>query len=373
MAQTQTHPAQSTAAGPQPRPGILELSPYVGGEGRMAQGQVPVRLASNENPRGCSPLARDAYKKAADDLHRYPDGAANALRAAIAEKYGFAAAQIVCGAGSDELINLITRAYAGPGDEVVHSAHGFLMYSVAAKGVGATPVSVPEKDLTTDIDAVIAAVNHKTKIIMLANPNNPTGSLLPASEIERLVKAVPQNVIIVLDAAYAEYVEDESYEAGARFVAHHPNVVMLRTFSKVHGLAALRLGWGYFPPAMADVINRLRGPFNTSVPAQLAGIAALSDDEFVRATVEKNSRERARLSTALQQLGVKPAPSAGNFLLVEFGDHAEDIRLALKDRGIFVRQMGAYGLPRHLRITVGLKLENDQLLEALDAILHKAQ
>lgn len=356
---------------PQPRPGILDLTPYVGGEGRLAQGIVPVRLASNENPRGCSPLARDAYKAASEDLHRYPDGAANALRNAIAEKYALPVEQIVCGAGSDELINLLTRAYAGAGDEVIHSAHGFLMYSVAATAVGATPVPVPEKNLTADIDAIIAAVTPRTRIIMLANPNNPTGSLLPAQEIARLVAGVPSHVLVVLDAAYAEYVEDADYEAGASFVAAHGNVVMLRTFSKVHGLAALRLGWGYFPPAVADVVNRLRGPFNTSVPAQAAGIAALSDDAFVEATVEKNSRERARLAEALLQLGLTPAPSAGNFLLVEFGDAAEAIRLELKDRGIFIRQMGAYGLPRHLRVTVGLKAENDKLLDALEDILQK--
>lgn len=354
---------------PQPRPGILDLSPYVGGEGRLAANVMPVRLASNENPRGCSPLARAAYLAAADDLNRYPDGNATALRRAIAEKHNLPAEQIVCGAGSDQLISLVMRAYAGPGDEVVHSRHGFLMYSVAAKAVGAVPVAVDEKQLTTDIDAVIAAVTPKTKIIMLANPNNPTGSLLPAEAIARLVSKVPSHVVIVLDAAYAEYVEDAAYNAGERFVAAHANVVMLRTFSKAHGLAALRLGWGYFPPAIADVINRLRGPFNVSVPAQAAGIAALSDEEFVAATVEKNSRERTRLAQALDRLGFGVTPSAGNFLLVDFGARAEAIRLELKGRGIFVRQMGAYELPRHLRITVGLKVDNDQLIEALEEIL----
>lgn len=358
-----------SATAPQPRPGILDLSPYVGGEGRMAAGVTPVRLASNENPRGCSPLARAAYLAAADDLNRYPDGNATALRAAIAQKYSLPADQIVCGAGSDQLISMIMRGYAGPSDEVVHSRHGFLMYSVAAKAVGAKPVAVNEKQLTTDIDGIIAAVTDKTKIIMLANPNNPTGSLLPESEIARLIAKVPPHVVIVLDAAYAEYVEDGSYNAGEKFVASHANVVMLRTFSKVHGLAALRLGWGYFPPAMADAMNRLRGPFNVSVPAQAAGIAALSDDDFVEATVEKNTRERARLAQALDQLGLGVNPSAGNFLLVDFGSRAEAIRLALKERGIFVRQMGAYELPQHLRITVGLKVDNDQLIEALQDIL----
>ena len=358
-----------SATAPQPRPGILDLSPYIGGEGRLAQGVTPIRLASNENPRGCSPLARAAYMAAADDLNRYPDGNASALRHAIADKYSLPFEQIVCGAGSDELIALIMRAYAGVGDEVIHSRHGFLMYSVAAKAVGATPVAVDEANLTTDVDAIIKAVTPKTKIILIANPNNPTGSLLPEDDIARLVAKVPSNVVVVLDAAYAEYVEDGSYNAGEKFVAGHDNVVMLRTFSKVHGLAALRLGWGYFSIPMADVINRLRGPFNVSVPAQAAGIAALSDDDFVAATVEKNSRERTRLAQTLDQLGLGVHPSAGNFLLVDFGARAEAIRLALKDRGIFVRQMGAYELPRHLRITVGLKADNDQLIEALEEIL----
>lgn len=355
--------------GPQPRPGILDLAPYIGGEGRLAQGVVPVRLASNENPRGCSPLARAAYMAAADDLNRYPDGTASGLRHAIADKYALPFDQIICGAGSDELIALILRAYAGPGDEVIHSRHGFLMYSVASRAVGATPVAVDEKNLCTDISAIIAAVTDKTKVIMLANPNNPTGSLLPATEIARLVDAVPSHVVIVLDAAYAEYVEDPSYNDGSRFVAGHENVVMLRTFSKVHGLAALRLGWGCFPPAIADVINRLRGPFNVSVPAQAAGIAALSDDDFVAATVEKNTRERGRLAVALEEMRLGIVPSAGNFLLVHFGPQAEKIRLALKDKGIFVRQMGAYELPEHLRITVGLKADNDRLIGALEDIL----
>jgi histidinol-phosphate aminotransferase len=252
---------------------------------------------------------------------------------------------------------------------VIHSQHGFLMYAIAARAVGATPVAVPERQLTTDVDAVIAAVTPRTKAIMLANPNNPTGSLLPQEAIARLIKGVPDHVVIVLDAAYAEYVDDPAYTAGEDMVAAHDNVVMLRTFSKVHGLAALRLGWGYFPPAMAEAINRLRGPFNVSVPAQAAGIAALADDAFVQTTVEKNNRERTRLAQALDQLGLGVSPSAGNFLLVDFGARAPSARLALKERGVFVRQMEAYGLPHHLRITVGLKADNDRLLEELEDVL----
>lgn len=353
---------------PQARAGIMALSPYIGGEGRVAAGITPVRLASNENPLGCSPLARDAYVAAACDLHRYPDGAAAGIRAAIAAKYKLPADNIVCGAGSDELIGLIMRAFVGPGDEVIYSQYGFLMYPIAAKVAGAVPVAIPEKNFTTDIDAVIAAVTPKTKVIILANPNNPTGSLLKRAEIKRLIDGVDASVLIVLDAAYAEFVEDKDYADGAEFVTAHENVVMLRTFSKIHGLAALRLGWGYFPIEIAGAINRVRGPFNTSVPAQIAGIAALQDDAFVAKTISLTKSGLQQLHEGLNRLGFKTLPSAGNFILVHFGPKAEEIRIALRDRGIFIRQMGAYGLPEHLRITVGLAEDNTRLLAALGEI-----
>lgn len=350
---------------PLPKPGIMDIKPYIGGEGRVEGLQRLVRLASNENPLGCSKLARDAYLAAAEDLHRYPDGSAALLRAAIGQAHGLDPERIVCGAGSDELISLIVRAYAGAGDEVLYSQYGFLMYPVNARAVGAVPVAAPEKNMRTDIEAVLAAVTPKTKLVLLANPNNPTGSYLTQAELKYLRDRLPENVLLVIDAAYAEFVGTADYEDGKALVDKAPNTVMLRTFSKIHGLAALRLGWGYFPAEVAGVVNRVRGPFNVSVPAQAAGIAALQDAAFIRRTIEMTGMGRDFLTRELQALGYKVWPSVGNFLLVTFGPDAEKIRLALKDKGIFIRQMGAYGLPECLRITIGTEEDNRDLIAAL--------
>lgn len=350
---------------PLPKPGILDIKPYIGGEGRV---EGAIRLASNENPLGCSPKAREAYLNAATNLHRYPDGAVTDLRATIAREYNMDAARIVCGAGSDELISLIVRAYAGAGDEVVYSEHGFLMYPINAKAVGATPVAAPEINLRSDIGALLKVVTPKTKIMLLANPNNPTGSYLTKAELRELREKLPEHVLLVIDAAYAEFVEEKDYEDGRALVDAYKNVVMLRTFSKIHGLAGLRLGWGYFSAEVADIINRMRGAFNVSVPAQLAGIAALSDKEFIRKSVTLAAEGRQFLTEKLQALGLKVYPSVGNFLLVDFGSKAEDIRLALRDKRIFVRQMGAYNLPQCLRITVGTAGDNEQVIVELERI-----
>lgn len=350
---------------PQPRPGILDIKPYVGGEGRVPGVDRLIRLASNENPLGCSDSARRAYLDAASELHRYPDGNVTLLREAIGKKYSMHPSHIVCGAGSDELISLLIRAYVGPGDELVYSQYGFLMYPIGARAAGAKPVAAPETGMRTDVDAMIAAVTPKTKMMIVANPNNPTGSFLTMAELEKLCAGVPENVVIVIDAAYAEFVNDPQYEDGRRLVDARPNVVMLRTFSKIHGLAALRLGWGYFSPEIADIVNRVRGPFNVSVPAQAAGIAALADDDFIKRTVAMTNEGRDYLTRELTALGYKVYPSVGNFILVRFGDNAEDIRLILKNKGIFVRQMGAYNLPDCLRITIGLPEDNHTLVSML--------
>jgi len=354
-----------TAAAPLPKSGILDIKPYIGGEGRLDAVVHPVRLASNENVLGCSPMARAAYLAGADDLHRYPDGAAGDLRAAIGRAYGLNPDQIVCGAGSDELIALIVRAYAGPGDEVIYSQYGFLMYPISAKSAGATPVAVPEKDMRTDVDALLAAVTPKTKIVLLANPNNPTGSYLTKAEMKKLRSGLPAGVLLVVDAAYAEFAQVPDYEDGRALVDGGNNTVMLRTFSKIYGLAALRLGWGYCPPDVAGVINRVRGAFNVSAPAQAAGIAALEDKAFIQKTIDMTNAGRTQLSDGLSALGFKVWPSVTNFILVRFGERAEDIRLGLKQQGIFIRQMGAYNLPDHLRITVGTRDDNARLLSAL--------
>ncbi len=352
-----------------PRPGILEVAPYVGGEASVPGVKRVMRLASNENPLGASPRAISAYSVLKDDLNRYPDGAAARLRQALAEAEGLDPARIVCGAGSDELIALLVRGYAGPGDEVLHSAHGFLMYSIAAKTAGATPVAAPERDLTADVEALLARVTGRTRLVFLANPNNPTGSYLSADQVRALRDGLPDEVLLVIDAAYAEYVEEADYSSGAELVEAGDNVVMTRTFSKIHGLASLRLGWAYCPPGVADVLNRLRGPFNVTQAAQAAGAAAVSDTEHVARSRRHNVQWRAWLAENLSAAGLRPYPSVGNFILVEVPGDPEtgaDAALAyLKARGILVRAMAAYGLPKCLRISIGTEEETRATAEAL--------
>lgn len=357
-------------AGPKPKTGIMDIAPYIGGEASAGKVRRLVRLASNENALGASPRARAAYLKKADDLFRYPDGSASALRRAIAGAYGIKNPDsIVCGSGSDELINLLLKAYAGKGDEVLYSRHGFLMYPIGAKSVGATPVAAPERNLRTDVDALLAAVSSRTKIVFLANPNNPTGSYLTKAEVSRLHARLPAHVLLVVDAAYAEFAGSADYSAGDELVRKFPNAVVLRTFSKIYGLAALRLGWAHCPPGVADVLNRVRGPFNVGAAAQAAGIAALSDGAFLRRSREHNTKWRAWLVRSLDAMGVKTHPSAGNFVLADFGPKAEAIRLGLKERGVLIRQMGAYGLPHHLRITVGTAADMRLFKRHLTAVL----
>jgi histidinol-phosphate aminotransferase len=343
-----------------PRPGIMEISPYVGGEAAVAGMNRVIRLASNENPLGASPDAIAAYAALKGELHRYPDGAAAELRAAIAGAEGLDAGRIVCGAGSDELISLLVKAYAGPGDEVLHSAHGFLMYALAARAAGATPVAAPEADLTADIEALLVRTTPRTRLLFLANPNNPTGSYLSLAALRHLRRRLPDEVLLVVDAAYAEYVTAEDYGAGAALVEDDDNVVMLRTFSKIHGLAALRLGWSYSSPAVADVLNRVRGPFNVSQAAQAAGIAAIADRRHPETSRRHNDKWRAWLAGEVAKAGLEACPSAGNFLLTRFPGGPEDASsaaAALKSRGILVRGMAAYGLADCLRITIGTEEE----------------
>lgn len=353
---------------PTPRPGILDMAPYKGGESHLEGHDRVIKLSSNENPLGPSPKAIEAYRDLAGELHRYPDGGAEKLRQAIADHHGLAADRIVCGAGSDELISLLTRAYAGAGDEVLHSQYGFLMYALAARSVGATPVAAPERDIRTDVDALLARVSTRTRLLFLANPNNPTGFLLSAAEVRRLHTNLPKHVLLVLDSAYAEYVAADDYEDGTALVETHDNVVMLRTFSKIHGLAALRVGWAYCPPAVADVLNRVRNPFNLNAPAQAAALAALSDRAHAAAGRDHNDRWLPWFRARLTERGFTALPSAGNFVLVHFGRDCDAVASHLNERGIIPRGMRPYGLSEHLRITIGLGAELTAVLEALDGV-----
>ena len=352
-----------------PKPGILEIEPYRGGKSSVAGAGRIVKLSSNENALGPSPRAVKALEAAARERHRYPDGASEALRAALGRRYGLDPERIVCGAGSDKLITLLTRAFAGQGDEVLYSEYGFLMYPISAKGVGAVPVAAPETGLRADAAALLARVTRRTRILFLANPNNPTGSYVARDAVAELHAGLPGDVLLVIDAAYAEYVKRNDYSAGADFVEAHGNVVMTRTFSKIYGLAGVRLGWAYCPPAVANVLNRLRNPFNVTAPAQAAGLAALEDIAHVDASRASNDVWLPWTTAALAGIGLQVAPSVGNFVLVRFpGERRRNADAAynfLAARGIIPRKMGAYKLPHSLRFTVGAEDEMRLAVAAL--------
>jgi histidinol-phosphate aminotransferase len=352
-----------------PKPGILEISPYVGGKSKLAAARV-VKLSSNENPLGASPKAVEAYRQHGSKLHRYPEGAASELRAAIGLAEGLDANRIVCGAGSDELIGLLIHAYAGAGDEVLYSQYGFLMYKIYAQSNGATPVAAPERHFIADVDALLEKVTERTRILFLANPNNPTGSYLPASEVARLRAHLPERVILAIDGAYAEYADALDYSDGRELVERSENTVMLRTFSKIHGLSSLRLGWGYYPASIADVMHRVRGPFNVSGASIQAGIAAISDRAHQTASKAHNLAWRERLTRECQRMGWRPHPTLGNFIMLEFpespGKGAADANRFLLERGLILRELHGYGLPHCLRVTIGTEEENQLLLTALE-------
>jgi histidinol-phosphate aminotransferase len=345
---------------PTPRPGVLDIAPYIGGESKVAGVSRVIRLASNESALGPSARAIEAYRSFAGDLHRYPDGGSIELRQALARRNGLDASRIVCGTGSDELISLLARAYAGAGDEVLYSRHGFLMYPIAAKSAGATPIAVPEKDLTADVDALLARVTPKTRLVFLANPNNPTGTFLPHEEVKRLHAGLPKSTLLVIDAAYAEFVTRNDYEPGIELVEAAQNVVMLRTFSKIYALAGLRIGWAYCSAPVADVLNRVRGVFNVSLPAQAAAVAALDDVASLDRAREHNDIWRPWLARELAALGLDVTPSVANFVLARFPPSPKNADAAfafLQSRGILTRKMGSYGLPEHLRVTIGTEEE----------------
>ena len=361
---------------PQPRSGVLDIAPYVPGKSTAPGVAKVFKLSSNETPLGPSANAIAAYRAAGEHLEDYPDGSAAALRDAIGAAFGLDPDRIVCGAGSDDLLNLLARAYLTDGDEGIYTKHGFVVYPIATMGTGAKAVAVPEKDFTADVDAILKAVTPKTKIVFLANPNNPTGTYVPFNEVKRLQKSLPAHVLLVLDAAYAEYVQRNDYESGIELVATTDNVVMTRTFSKIYGLASLRLGWMYGPAHVVDAINRIRGPFNVNGPAIAAGIAAIRDTAHVEKSRAHNTRWLAWLTEEIGKLGLPVTPSAANFVLIHFpetkGRTAKEADAFLTKRGLILRQVGVYKLPNALRMSVGTEEANRLVIQALKEFLGKA-
>ena len=354
---------------PQPRPGVLAIDPYVPGESAAPGVARVFKLSSNETPLGPSPRAIAAYHTAAERLADYPDGAATALRGAIGRAFGLDPDRIVCGSGSDDLLHLIAAAYLRDGDEAIHTTHAFLIYPIAILAAGAKPIVAPEKNRTADVDAMLAAVSEGTKIVFLANPNNPTGTYVPFDEVKRLHRGLPPDVLLVLDAAYAEYVRRNDYEAGIELVATSENVVMCRTFSKIYGLAALRLGWLYGPAHMVDVLNRIRGPFNVNSAAMAAGVAAINDAAHVETARAHNEKWLAWLIDEIRQVGLEVTPSIANFVLIHFpqskGRTAAEADHFLTRRGLILRRVAAYKLPNALRMTVGSEEANRLVVSAL--------
>jgi histidinol-phosphate aminotransferase len=361
---------------PQPRPGVLEIEAYVPGKSSAPGVAKVFKLSSNETPLGPSPRAIEAYKSVAAHLEDYPDGSASALREAIGGTFGLDPDRIVCGTGSDDLLNLLARAYLKDGDEAIHTTHGFLVYPIATLGTGARPVVAAETNYTANVDAILAAVTERTKLVFLANPNNPTGTYISFDEVKRLQRGLPPHVLLVLDAAYAEYVRNNDYESGIELVATCENVVMTRTFSKIHGLAAVRLGWMFGPAHVIAAVNRVRGPFNVSAPAIAAGIAAIEDHAHQERSREHNTRWLAWLAQEFGKLGLKVTPSVANFLLIHFpetkGRTAKDADAFLTSRGLILRQVAGYKLPNALRMSVGTEEANRLVVAALSDFLARA-
>ena len=359
-----------------PRASILEISPYVPGKSTAKGVDNVIKLSSNETPLGPSPKAIKAFEQTQNQLFRYPDGGASQLRGAIAQVYGLNPDHLICGAGSDEILNLIAQSYLKTGDEAIYTEHGFLVYKIAILAAGARPVVAPEIELTANVDEILKMVSDKTKLVFIANPNNPTGTYLPADEVRRLRRELPAHIGLVLDGAYAEYVTADDYEAGLELVATSDNTIMTRTFSKIYGLASLRIGWAFASTQVIDVLNRIRGPFNVSAAAIEAGAAAIQDHDFTQRAVAHNERWLKWVSEQLTAIGLQVTPSVANFILVHFEPDGPRSASAadefLLQQGIVVRAMEAYGLPHALRITIGKQNENEAVVAALTRFLEGA-
>jgi histidinol-phosphate aminotransferase len=355
---------------PVPNPGILDIAPYTPGKSPVPEpGRKVFKLSANETPLGPSPKAIAAYKDAAAHLEDYPEGTSHVLREAIGRAFGLDPNRIICGAGSDEVLNLLAHAYLCQGDEAISTTHGFLVYPIATMANGAKNIVAPESEFTADVDAILERVTERTKLVWLANPNNPTGTYLPFDELKRLRVGLPAHVLLVLDAAYSDYVSRNDYEMGIELVATSENTVMTHTFSKIHGLAALRVGWMFGPAHIVDAVNRIRGPFNVSVPAMCAAVAAIEDTAHLETSKAHTEKWRNWLTGEIQKLGLDVTPSVANFVLIHFptekGKTAADADAFLTRRGLVLRALGNYKLPHALRLTIGTEEANRLVVEAL--------
>ncbi len=348
-----------------PQPGIMDIALYQGGRSHLAGVDRVLKLSSNENPLGAPPSAMAALTDAATSMHLYPSTDHAALRAAIGEVWGLEPERLICGVGSDEVLQFVTQAFSGLGDEIIYTEHGFSMYPILASMAGATRVCVPETDRVVDVDAILNAVTERTRVVLLANPANPTGTMLPEGELERLADGLPHHAILVIDGAYAEFAE--GYDGGISLARAHDNVLVTRTFSKIYGLGGLRVGWGYGPQAMIDVMTRIRQPFNLSVVQLAAAEAAVRDTEWLHTCTALNLEQRARLTGALRQLGLVCDDSHANFVLARAADQAEAdaAEAALNADGILIRRVAGYGFPEGLRITVGDADQTGRVIAAL--------
>ena len=348
-----------------PQPGIMDIALYQGGRSHLAGVEHVLKLSSNENPLGPPPSAVKALGEAAGAMHLYPSTDHAALRAAIGEVWEVEPARVICGVGSDEVLQFVTQAFAGPGDEIIYTRHGFSMYPILTSMAGATRVCVPETDRVVDVDAILSAVTERTRVVLLANPANPTGTMLPEAELERLADALPPFVILVIDAAYAEFAQ--GYDGGIALAGTRPNVLVTRTFSKIYGLGGLRVGWGYGPQEMIDVMTRIRQPFNLSVVQLAAAEAAVRDRAWLEQCAMLNVEQRARLTGAVRQLGLACDDSHANFVLARASDAAEAdaVEAALNAAGILIRRVAGYGFPEGLRITVGDAQQTGRVIDAL--------
>ncbi|MBM3590261.1 MAG: histidinol-phosphate transaminase [Alphaproteobacteria bacterium] len=359
---------------PQAHQYLLEIENYVPGKSKITNNSKKIiKLSSNENALGASPKALNSYIEHVQEVFRYADGASSNLRYALGQKNNINPEKIVCGAGSDEIISFLTSAFVGVDDEVIYSEHGFLMYPISAKRVGTKPIKVKEKNLKTDIHAILNAITKKTKIIFIANPNNPTGSYLNNSEILELIANVSKNILIVLDHAYQEFVNVNDYYDAIKIVDENPNVVLTRTFSKIYGLASLRVGWSYSSLEIAEILNKVRGPFNVSGPAQISALSALNDDNFVQESKNHNTKWLKIYQQELSKINkIKLYPSIANFVLIDFfnTENCQKANNKLLENSIIFREMNAYGLPSCLRATIGNDEENEIVLNIMNNICH---